>query len=638
MSNVMSMKGLKNHASRSGFDLSRRNLFTAKAGELLPVMCEGLLPGDKGHINQQSFTRTRPVQTSAFTRMREYYDFYFVPNRLMWKSFDNFITGVNSPNFAKSLTDNSSTSPETHPWMYNTDVLSYLRALRDCGWTGEINITNTTNYDDCGLSKYKQSVKLLNYLGYGNFGEYIKDYLSTITTDHIPPTVGLNPFPLLAYQKVYQDFFRDTQWEKASPNTWNVDYLTEVGSSTVNKMDISSLTSKVKSSTKPFETLFDLKYCNWQKDYFTGVLPSAQYGDSATINLENNTGLSTVDLVLKNLTAYVNGKSDGWNNSNTDVSFLPTKFDTSNNTTSGGFAVGDRSNYPTDFKTLNSIAGKAVIGNLSSLSEFSVLALRRAEALQRRNEITQANDLDYKAQTEAHWNVNVPDVRSSRCTYLGGWVNNLSINEVVNQNLSSDSDSATIAGKGVGAGQGDINFEVKEHGILLCIYHCVPLLDWTSDGIRALNMKYRFEDYPIPEFDNIGMQLTPIIQLCNAPDMYRINAIESNPYLGYVPRYAEYKTAVDEVHGSFINTDKDWVAPVPSSYLVGMFNGRATNAIGWNGSLPYTFFKVNPKVLDSIFYFAAEKDGGSIEFDQFLINTYFDFKIVRNLDYNGLPY
>ena len=49
------------------------------------------------------------------------------------------------------------------------------------------------------------------------------------------------------------------------------------------------------------------------------------------------------------------------------------------------------------------------------------------------------------------------DAYSERCRYIDGSVSNLDISEVVNQNITSDN-AADIAGKGVGVGNGAINF------------------------------------------------------------------------------------------------------------------------------------------------------------------------------------
>ena len=36
------------------------------------------------------------------------------------------------------------------------------------------------------------------------------------------------------------------------------------------------------------DTMFDLRYCNWNKDMLMGVLPNSQFGDVAVINVDNS--------------------------------------------------------------------------------------------------------------------------------------------------------------------------------------------------------------------------------------------------------------------------------------------------------------------------------------------------------------
>ena len=92
MANIMTLKSLRNKPSRNGFDLSSKRNFTAKSGELLPVRCWEVLPGDSWSIDLKSFTRTQPLNTAAFARMREYYDFYFVPYDLLWNKANTVLT------------------------------------------------------------------------------------------------------------------------------------------------------------------------------------------------------------------------------------------------------------------------------------------------------------------------------------------------------------------------------------------------------------------------------------------------------------------------------------------------------------------------------------------------------------------
>ena len=103
MANIMSMRNVRNKVHRNGFDLSFRNSYTAKVGELLPVMVEEVIPGDRFDIKVQSFMRTQPLNSATFTRLRQYYDFYFVPLRLLWDKFPAFITQTTQLTLFQSL-------------------------------------------------------------------------------------------------------------------------------------------------------------------------------------------------------------------------------------------------------------------------------------------------------------------------------------------------------------------------------------------------------------------------------------------------------------------------------------------------------------------------------------------------------
>ena len=77
---------------RSSFDLSSKKLFSAKVGEILPVYWQIAIPGNKYRISSDWFTRTVPVNPAAYTRIKEYYDFYAVPLRLISRSLPQAFT------------------------------------------------------------------------------------------------------------------------------------------------------------------------------------------------------------------------------------------------------------------------------------------------------------------------------------------------------------------------------------------------------------------------------------------------------------------------------------------------------------------------------------------------------------------
>ena len=94
---------------RSSFDLSSKKLFTAKIGEILPCYWQIAIPGTKYRISSDWFTRTVPVNTAAYTRIKEYYDFYAVPLRLISRALPQAFTQMTDyMTSASSNTSNTS--------------------------------------------------------------------------------------------------------------------------------------------------------------------------------------------------------------------------------------------------------------------------------------------------------------------------------------------------------------------------------------------------------------------------------------------------------------------------------------------------------------------------------------------------
>lgn len=604
MANIMSMLNLKNKVSRNGFDLSEKVAFSSKAGELLPIVTKEVIPGDKFQINLKWFTRTRPVNTAAYTRMREYYDFFFVPTRLLWKDFQPFVTQMTDNGMRASSINEKDTITDKQPYFTVKQIADYLNNMEAEYLKGGTGGWPTNGSNIFGFSRSKLSNKLLSYLGYGDYTEFIPTSSGEVDTKKFDKiysdnatakekaNIALNPFPLLSYQKIYQDFYREQQWEKSQPWTYNVDYL---------KSDNLQVPVDTISISDKSVSMFDLQYCNWNKDLFMGILPTPQYGAESTVTL--NSG---------------------------DFAFKSTEG--AAGTAVHQMLLGDNG------KSYLKVVGESSPGNVREVtlqSNLSILALRQAEFLQKWKEIAISGQQDYKHQVEKHFGVKVPDCMSDHVQYVGGTADNVDINEVVNSNIT-ETNEADIAGKGVGVGNGYIDFEAKEHGILMCIYHCVPLLDYATFGIDKFNTKTTVTDYAIPEMDSIGMESLNLPQYSNYSEVlkafYKNGRTESK--LGYVPRYIDYKTSYDKVRGSFQFTDASWCAPITNEYLKNYIDGYI-NAT-WSGSLfSYALIKCNPQVLNSIFAVEVNSD---VSTDQFLVNSAFDIKAVRNLDVNGLPY
>lgn len=615
MASYTGMSNLQNHPHRSGFDIGRKNAFTAKVGELLPVYWDISMPGDKYKFNVEYFTRTQPVETSAYTRLREYFDFYAVPLRLLWKSAPSVLTQMQDINQiqALSLTQNLSLGS----YLPSLSLSSLFQAITFLNGQSSIPGNSGSLKNMFGFSRSDCSYKLLNYLGYGNlirstpsvgnrwWSTSLKYEASSVYSQAYIQNSVVNIFPLLAYQKIYQDFFRWSQWENSNPSSYNVDYYTGVTPSLVSALPAHD------SAYWKSDTMFDLKYCNWNKDMLMGVLPNSQFGDVAVIDMDSS-GASDVVLGIDPHKSTL-GVASAVSSNATPVPL---------------FALQASSSNPVS-------VGSKLHLDLSSLkSQFTVLALRQAEALQRWKEISQSGDSDYREQIRKHFGVNLPQALSNMCTYIGGISRNLDISEVVNNNLAADDNTAVIAGKGVGAGNGSFTYTTNEHCVVMCIYHAVPLLDYTITGQDGQLLVTDAESLPIPEFDNIGMEVLPMIQIFNSPKASIVNLFNA----GYNPRYFNWKTKLDVINGAFTTTLKSWVSPVTESLLSGWFGfGYNEGDANKNNKvvLNYKFFKVNPAVLDPIFGVAADSTWDT---DQLLVNSYIGCYVARNLSRDGVPY
>lgn len=640
MAHFTGLKELQNRPHKSGHDISAKNCFTAKIGELLPVWTDFAIPNSTYRFNLEYFTRTRPVQTSAYTRIREYFDFFAVPCNLLWKSFDSAVIqmGEKAPIQSKDLLTNLTVKGDLPYCTLNDLSVSLYSASGNPSQLGG-KVSVVSGYDNIfGYSRGDVNHKLLTMLDYGNVVDKLTDKIGTSSnrwwnmnsalsdsskySQKYNVNLAVNLFPLAAYQKIYQDFFRWSQWENADPTSYNFDWFQ--GSGSIFSTGISSVIPPSNDYWKR-DNLFSLRYANWNKDKFMGILPNSQFGDLAVVDL------GTISTTGSKIPV---GAYDGVNDSG---SFR--QFKTRSESVNTGISSTEKSTaifprFPDSISVRENSNLWAVLGASPDLNlKFSVLALRQAEALQKWKEITQSVDTNYRDQIKAHFGVNVPQSESHMAKYIGGVARNLDISEVVNSFLpspGSQGSQAYIYGKGVGTGQGSMTFNTGSgYYILMCIYHATPLLDYAISGPDGQNLVTSVEDLPIPEFDSIGLESVPAVELMNSSLYSNVNS--GDKILGYNPRYYNWKTKIDRIHGAFTTTLKDWVAPIDDSFLYSLFGGNLSTYKG----VTWPFFKVNPNTLDDIF---AVKVDSTWETDQLLVNCNVGCYVTRPLSADGVPY
>lgn len=80
----------------SVFDLSYEKKLTCDMGQLIPVLCDEVVPGDYWKIGNQAIIRMQPLVAPVLHQIDVYVHYFFVPYRLLWDGFEDFITNPDS--------------------------------------------------------------------------------------------------------------------------------------------------------------------------------------------------------------------------------------------------------------------------------------------------------------------------------------------------------------------------------------------------------------------------------------------------------------------------------------------------------------------------------------------------------------
>ena len=677
---VLGMHRLKNKVNRNAFDLSHRHMFTAQVGELLPVFTQWVNPNETFKIGYNGKTRTAALNSDAFTRIRENIQYYFVPFQSLWKYFEQQVNnmtkgdaGQNISKFASSSIDASKITTclpyisyvDLADWldkMYQHSVSAfstYVSAVPDIAARSMVDFKDwcekSSAYCDvfvCDGYRLCRAAKLLMSLGYGNFfavvqydiyamasqfvGESktfdksefaISEYSLNLSSFefHILNSPNLSILPLLAYHKICNDHYRNEKWQPFEPWTCNIDYL----------LPTQNMNAKEFINSSTFTTLMtsiiDLENSNLPIDYFTSVLPRAQYGEESAVPI----GLNKSDATL-----IINDAADR----SKGVLFGETSFGTNDNLQKANEApTPSHGSYASQVRT--SSTGSTLVGFSGYLtaadSSLKISALRSATALQKYKEIQNSNDPDFANQVLAHFGIK-PKVDPRTSIFIGGDDKTLSINPQVNTNFL-DGGQPDIKAIGVGDLSAGCKFTASTYGMIIGIYRAVPQLDYAHVGIDRNLFKTDATDFPIPELDSIGMQTqyrcelsAPLIGLNSSLAQYEnsLDSLDMSVTYGYAPRYAELKSARDYFEGGFCGAYKTWVTGYDQSFLSRWRTNLGDTSLANYGSID-DLFKCRPSLLYPIF---VNQWSGTVNDDKLLIGSVNTCVAVRPFSMYGLPY
>lgn len=639
-SNIMGLHGLKNKPSRNSFDLSHRNMFTAKVGELLPCFVQEINPGDSVKVTSSYFTRTAPLQSNAFTRLRENVQFFFVPYSALWKYFDSQVlnmtknaNGGDISRIASSLVGNQKVTTQMPCVNYKTLHAYLLKFINRTSVGSDGTVGSEFNR---GCYRHAESAKLLQLLGYGNFPEQFANFkvkndkhnqsglnFKDVTYKNSP---YLSIFRLLAYHKICNDHYLYRQWQPYNASLCNVDYLTPNTSSLLNIDD--ALLSIPDDTIKADKlNLLDMRFSNLPLDYFTGVLPTSQFGSESVVNL--NLGQASGSASIKGST----GSDFGRWNTNDGVVVDPQsplvvgtdKHVIDAHSSDGYHAFGHSHPFESSVNINTSLSGS-----------LSIIALRNALAAQKYKEIQLANDVDFQSQVYAHFGIKPVD-KNENSIFIGGSSSMININEQINQNLSGDN-KATYGAAPQGNGSASIKYTAKTYGVVIGIYRCTPVLDYAHLGIDRTLFKTDASDFVIPEMDSIGMQQTFRCEVA-APAPYNDEfepfqvgdgtSPDMSETYGYAPRYSEFKTSYDRYNGAFCHSLKSWVTGIN-------FDAIQNNIWNtWAGINAPNMFACRPDIVKNLFVVSSTNNADDDQLYVGMVNMCY---ATRNLSRYGLPY
>lgn len=602
---------------RNAFDLSHSCLFTAPCGELIPCYVEDVKRGDKLKLALMSVTRSRPVNTAAFMSFDQKIDFWFVPYRLLWSSYDQW--RISQTIRRSSLDMVQVGDQDLLPHFSWSDLSSFVATNK-----------NVCTPKDPSLPNLASALRLLDMLGYGlipydNITQLVSKYsvpaadltakITRYYTQISSVGTSLNYFRLAAFQCIYMSSYRNDEYETLDPSYYNMDSLFLSGRSYPGPVpgrfpNNSSPNNLVVDSDDPvvtFNKLFTPRYKNWRKDLFTSLKPYSGFAANApSMNTAGAGGTSfnwgPTNHPVETGEDYLDDEK--FNKNFTDV-FQRLPVSTFTNAISGSYGTGSAYLYAHNIRLL------------MSQDKFSRLMIYA--------------DKNYSSQMRALFGVDVEEPNVPR--YLGSFRSDVSISDVTATSAGSDGEaqdpSTTVLGQLAGKGYGNNSDKVFEEsfgedGIVMGIQYIMPRNNYDAYRLNRFNTKLSRWDYYYPEFDGLGMQ--PVFAFerntceslgdeLSTPSFY-------TSVLGYGARYAEYKCRQSETHGCFAanQPDMNWTL--------------SNNQFGIMDAGEFACYKILPNITDRIF--SMEYDGSQAT-DPFMCYLQYAVTKVSNMEALGLP-
>ena len=472
---------------RSKFDRSHQLLTTINEGDLVPIYCDEVLPGDTAKVRLNGLIRmSTPIYPIMDNCYMDTY-FFFVPCRLLWEHWENMF-GENDTDYWAEKTE------------YSTPT---------CAIGGKSGLNN------------------------GSIGDYFG--LPT----GIKNTIKVNALPARAYAMIYNEWFRDENVEAPIMLGYK---KTDTGLAVDDPAKTTAHANSPEQTTGTNEAaLYSMKPAKAGKfhDYFTSCLPTPLKSNPVEISLTGNAPLKIGNADGTTIPALETGRGPEM-----------TLGVSANQNKTGSLAYTGNPNEKklqfTGEKDGEIGAGGYLFADLSNVNAISIADLRMSIALQHIFEADARNGTRYREFLSGTWGVTSPDSRLQIPEYIGGQRIAINVNQVV-QTSQTDTTTGQALGNTAAyslttCSKKMVDYAATEYGYIIGLavvrvehsYQQGLATKWTRGG--------RFTYYD-PRLAALGEQ--PVYNR----EIYAQGTTQDNEIFGYQEAWADYRYKPSYVTG-----------------------------------------------------------------------------------------
>lgn len=604
--------------NHSNFDLNKRIAFSLPCSYIRPIYSAPTIPNEHHKIDFTGIMRTETMNTAAFANGKVHVNFFFVPYSQLWHGFNQFVTQKHDKHSVRFQGTNFVPNVSLYHLVY--DHLRLLALRPDYA----ANEGPDAFYDQFHFNRFTGACALLQVFGYGNFywmhgrsdneiTAHLQTLFGTFDSDgwHLTKDKYVNLFPILAYQHIWYDYYRDNIYDDRTFD--GNEYVTTFNLDNVVCNTVTD--SHFTLTDNQFAQIFECHNVKYKKDLFTSLMPSTQFGAVSGVEFDT-LDLSNLDGDYPTL-----ANSDGlWTTYDLRVQNAGA-FDTSNAASN-------------NFSDVDGAAADFISNGKAS---FDVLSLRRAQLLQRwkQNALRAGNMVDDNFMS--HFGVKPYYEDDNNVRFLGSFSADMNINPVTATATTNDAVNGKVgdlAAIGVGSFSGkEIDFQCNDYGCIVGVAAFLPDVSYNANGIHKENTLIEPFDYPNPEFNNVGFE--PISAWNLSLEYGNTRNVDDNAVMGFGSPWSYLKTNIDEVYDEFssfqVTPSVKWQGSL-TSWIFKRF-ADTTNVNGLSFRLKKTLY-VNPHVTDSIF--GIEYDGTNAT-NPFLFSCNVNHRAIRPLSVLGLP-